>query len=48
LEEAIAQIKTLGCPMGEVAIASHGQEIYIYDPQGNRIILYQPNAMKTL
>lgn len=48
LEAAIAQIKTIeqelivDCRMGEVAIASHGQELYIYDPQGNRIILYQP------
>ncbi len=47
LAEAIAQLKAWGCPMGEVAIASHGQEIYVYDPQGNRIILYQPNALKT-
>lgn len=46
LAEAIAQLKTWDCPMGEVAIASHGQEVYAYDPQGNRIILYQPNSSR--
>lgn len=26
----------------EILESSHGQETYIYDPDGNRIILYQP------
>ncbi len=42
LEGAIAQFTTLGCPPpGEIAIASHGREIYAYDPEGNRLILHQ-------
>ncbi len=45
LDAAIAQLKTWHCPMGEVAIASHGKEVYAYDPLGNRIILYQPNKL---
>ncbi len=32
----------LGAGVGEGAIASHGQEFYAYDPQGNRLIVYQP------
>jgi predicted enzyme related to lactoylglutathione lyase len=28
----------------EITMASHGQESYIYDPEGNRIILHQNNA----
>ncbi|NJL64631.1 MAG: VOC family protein [Methylacidiphilales bacterium] len=42
LENAIAHLSHLGySPTGEITIASHGQEIYIYDPDGNRIILHQ-------
>ncbi len=42
LEEAIAQLTTLGCPPpGEITIASHGREIYAYDPLGNRLILHE-------
>lgn len=42
LEVAIAHMKTLGYPPpGEIAIASHGREIYAYDPDGNRLILHQ-------
>jgi predicted enzyme related to lactoylglutathione lyase len=26
---------------GEIVAASHGREIYIYDPSGNRLILHQ-------
>ncbi|MBD2346245.1 VOC family protein [Anabaena subtropica] len=42
LEQAIAHITDLGYPPpGKIAIASHGQEIYAYDPDGNRLILHQ-------
>ncbi len=42
LEAAIAHISDLGYPPpGEIAIASHGREIYAYDPDGNRLILHQ-------
>ncbi|NJL35765.1 MAG: VOC family protein [Leptolyngbyaceae cyanobacterium SM1_4_3] len=42
LDEAIAHLTTLGYPPpGEVAIASHGKEIYAYDPDQNRLILHQ-------
>ncbi len=42
LENAIAHLTDLGYPLPrEITIASHGQEIYIYDTDGNRIILHQ-------
>lgn len=42
LESAIAHLTTLGYPPpGEIITASHGREIYAYDPEGNRIILHQ-------
>jgi predicted enzyme related to lactoylglutathione lyase len=42
LESAIAHISKLGYPPpGKIMNASHGREIYAYDPDGNRIILYQ-------
>ncbi|AFY33694.1 glyoxalase/bleomycin resistance protein/dioxygenase [Calothrix sp. PCC 7507] len=45
LEDAIAQLTTLGYPPpGKIAIASHGREIYAYDPDGNRLILHQNGA----
>ncbi|EDX77907.1 hypothetical protein MC7420_7645 [Coleofasciculus chthonoplastes PCC 7420] len=30
-------------PPGEIIVASHGREIYAYDPNGNRLILHQPS-----
>ena len=43
LNSAIATLVELGYPPpGEIIEASHGKEIYGYDPAGNRIILYQP------
>ncbi len=43
LDKAIALLADLGYPPpGEVINASHGQEIYAYDPAGNRLILHQP------
>ncbi|MEH2348876.1 MAG: VOC family protein [Nostoc sp.] len=42
LEDAIAHLTALGYPPpGDISIASHGREIYAYDPDGNRIILHQ-------
>lgn len=42
IEIAIAHLTTIGYPpFGEIAIASHGKEIYAYDPEANRIILHQ-------
>jgi hypothetical protein len=42
LEDAIAHLTALGYPPpGKISIASHGREIYAYDPDGNRLILHQ-------
>jgi hypothetical protein len=42
LEATIAHLTDLGCPPpGEVITASHGREIYAYDPEGNWLILHQ-------
>lgn len=42
LEAAIAHLTNLGYPPpGEITTASHGREIYAYDPANNRLILHQ-------
>ncbi len=42
LENAIAHLTTMGYPPPATIItASHGREIYAYDPDGNRIILHE-------
>ncbi|MEW6496445.1 MAG: VOC family protein [Cyanobacteriota bacterium] len=42
LEEAIAHLTSIGYPPpGDILTASHGREIYAYDPAGNRLILHQ-------
>lgn len=42
LEAAIAHLTQLGYPPpGEIMTASHGREIYAYDPDGNWLILHQ-------
>jgi predicted enzyme related to lactoylglutathione lyase len=42
LEGAIAHLTAMGyLPLEEIAIASHGREIYAFDPAGNRLILHQ-------
>ncbi|MBD2354484.1 VOC family protein [Tolypothrix sp. FACHB-123] len=42
LEAAIAHLISLGYPPPRnITIASHGREIYAYDPDGNRLILHQ-------
>ncbi|BAY17294.1 glyoxalase/bleomycin resistance protein/dioxygenase [Anabaenopsis circularis NIES-21] len=46
LEAAIAHLTNLGYPPpGEISIASHGREIYAYDPDGNRLILHQDKGV---
>jgi predicted enzyme related to lactoylglutathione lyase len=45
LERAIAQVSDLGHPPpGPLLTASHGREIYAYDPDGNRLILHQSHS----
>lgn len=42
LESAIAHLTNIGYPpLGKIVTASHGKEIYAYDPDGNRLILHQ-------
>ncbi len=42
LEDAIAHLKDSGYPVTtKITYASHGKEIYLYDPAGNRLILHQ-------
>ncbi|MDY7020099.1 MAG: VOC family protein [Cyanobacteriota bacterium] len=42
LDSALATLSALGYPPpGEILTASHGREIYAYDPLGNRLILHQ-------
>jgi hypothetical protein len=42
LEDSIDQLAQLGyAPPGQITTASHGREIYAYDPDGNRLILHQ-------
>lgn len=42
LERALSHLTAIGYPPpGEIVTASHGREIYVYDPDGNRLILHQ-------
>lgn len=42
LEDAIQHLTNMGHPpLGEITVASHGREIYAYDPMQNRLILHQ-------
>jgi predicted enzyme related to lactoylglutathione lyase len=42
LEHSIDKLTQLGYPPpGQITTASHGREIYAYDPDGNRLILHQ-------
>jgi hypothetical protein len=42
LENALMHLTSLGYPSPtSIITASHGREIYIYDPDGNRIILHE-------
>jgi predicted enzyme related to lactoylglutathione lyase len=45
LEKAIAHLTSIGYPPpGEITTASHGREIYAYDPANNRLILHQSKS----
>ena len=49
LEWAIAHLTQLGYPPpGVIQTASHGQEVYAYDPDGNRLILHQSQPPRAL
>lgn len=42
LETVITHLSNMGYPPpGKIKIASHGKEIYAYDPMNNRLILHQ-------
>ncbi len=42
LEDSIDKLAQLGYPpSGNITTASHGREVYAYDPDGNRLILHQ-------
>lgn len=42
LEQALAIYENLGdLPTASIQTPSHGREAYIYDPEGNRLILYE-------
>lgn len=45
LESAIAHLASMGYPPTQPIItASHGREIYVADPDGNRLILHQASS----
>ncbi len=47
LEAAIAYLNSLGGTLSNsMTTASHGKEIYGYDPAGNRLILHQSASIK--
>ena len=47
LDLAIAHLQKMGYPpAGEIISASHGKELYAYDPEGNRLILHQSRSGK--
>ncbi|MBE9061144.1 VOC family protein [cf. Phormidesmis sp. LEGE 11477] len=47
LEAAIARLRSIGhASLGTVIQASHGREIYAYDPDGNRLILHQSRVSR--
>lgn len=41
LASAIEHLTQMGFPPGEIMTASHGREVYAYDPAGNRLILHE-------
>ena len=48
LEGAIAHLRSLGYPPpAPMLTASHGREVYAYDPDGNRLILHQSSVSTT-
>ena len=44
LEQAITHLASIGFPVaGTILTPRHGREVYAADPDGNRLILYQPH-----
>lgn len=44
LEQSIAHLASIGFPVaGAILTPRHGREVYATDPDGNRLILYQPH-----
>ncbi|WP_313930007.1 VOC family protein [Trichocoleus sp. FACHB-262] len=42
LDTAISHLEAIAAPpSGQIIVATHGREIYAYDPEGNRLILHQ-------
>ena len=47
IDTAISTLKGLGFPPpGDIIEASHGKEIYAFDPDGNRLILHESKTNK--
>lgn len=42
LDQTLAHLSRLNLDPEPIQTASHGREVYLYDPDGNRIILYEP------
>jgi hypothetical protein len=49
LDAAIARLVAIGYPPpGDMLTASHGREIYAYDPDGNRLILHEAKPITSM
>ncbi len=42
LAQSLIHLQNLNLDPGTVQTSSHGREVYLYDPDGNRIIIYEP------
>jgi predicted enzyme related to lactoylglutathione lyase len=42
LDQTLVHLANLNLDPGPIQTVSHGREVYLYDPDGNRIILYEP------
>lgn len=45
LTEVIEDLEIMAHPVSNIITASHGRELYTYDPDGNRLIFYQPSNL---
>jgi len=45
LGEVIRELEAMVYPVGNIITASHGRELYLYDPEGNRLIFYEPKPI---